>query len=258
MLRLMEEQAGTGQLEGRDTALQVRYQIARYPGFLRVGPAGARRVQAGGAPLDLSPAPDPAALVGADLTLRLEDGRPAADHRGRPLGPRALGRGTAPAAVSAAEELEHFGVHGRRDMPTDRTLLLISTVLQGAISVTFSLAFFGLGRRRPAPGCRAALRRRRGGSMPSASRSRPSQWRSVRSAPTPTHLPRCRSSSRCSRSARPPTRCSDTPAHPACAHVLRSQPPIVYGDRTCWCGWTFGPCTGHVRPPPSWGSWPRA
>jgi PAS domain S-box-containing protein len=31
-------------------------------------------------------------------------------------------------------------------MPTDRTLLLISTVLQGAVSVTFSLAFFGLWR----------------------------------------------------------------------------------------------------------------
>ncbi len=88
MLKLVEEQSGTGQLEGRDTALQVRYQIARYQGFAGSGMPvpGVFKVEG---TLDLSAAPDAAALVGADLGLRLEDGRlfrvTVADRSGRVL-----------------------------------------------------------------------------------------------------------------------------------------------------------------------------
>jgi hypothetical protein len=88
MLKLVEEQSGTGQLEGRDTALQVRYQIARYQGFSGSGMPVPGLFKLEGS-LDLSPAPDAAALVGADLTLRLEDGRllrvTVADRTGRVL-----------------------------------------------------------------------------------------------------------------------------------------------------------------------------
>jgi hypothetical protein len=88
MLRLMEEQSGTGQLEGRGPVLQVRYQIARYQGFSGSGMPVPGVFKLEGS-LDLSPAHDPAALVGADLTLRLEDGRllriTVADRSGRVL-----------------------------------------------------------------------------------------------------------------------------------------------------------------------------
>lgn len=88
MLKLVEEQAGTGRLEGPGTALQVRYQIARYQGFAGSGLPVPGIFKLEGV-VDLGEAPDSAALVGADLTLRLEDGRllriTVADATGRVL-----------------------------------------------------------------------------------------------------------------------------------------------------------------------------
>jgi hypothetical protein len=88
MLKLMEEVSGAGQLEGRGDPRPVRYQVARYQGFAPNGlpVPGVFKLEGS---VNLAESPDARDLVGADLTLRLQDGRlmrvTIADDSGRVL-----------------------------------------------------------------------------------------------------------------------------------------------------------------------------
>jgi hypothetical protein len=95
-LKLVEQYAGVGSLRSRDrTIASVPYQISRYQGMAMSGlpVPGLHRIEG---TVELASAADAAALVGAAITLDLEDGRTlaltVADEHGRVLaeghGPR--------------------------------------------------------------------------------------------------------------------------------------------------------------------------
>jgi hypothetical protein len=95
-LKLVEEYAGVGSLRVRDRTLgAIPYRIARYQGMAASGLPipGLHRIEG---TLALASVPDAGGLVGADVTLELEDGRSlaltVADDSGRVLaeghGPR--------------------------------------------------------------------------------------------------------------------------------------------------------------------------
>lgn len=75
-MKLIEECSGTGDLVRRGEPMRrVRYRISRYQGMLEgsgLPIPGLHRVEGS---VDLEGPADAAALVGAALTLRLEDGR---------------------------------------------------------------------------------------------------------------------------------------------------------------------------------------
>src|SRR5688572_9128990 len=75
-LKLVEECAGVGELlRSGEPLRRVRYRISRYQGMLEgsgMPIPGLHRVEGS---IDLEAAGDVANLVGAELTLRLEDGR---------------------------------------------------------------------------------------------------------------------------------------------------------------------------------------
>jgi hypothetical protein len=76
--KLVEECAGRGNMEAKGSVLSVRYRIGRYQGILEASGMpvpGLHRIE-GSVALDDAPIPE--ALVGADLTLTLEDGRSVA------------------------------------------------------------------------------------------------------------------------------------------------------------------------------------
>lgn len=88
-MRLVEEYAGVGDLSGEGELLpQVRYKIARYQAYSGNGLPipGLHRIEGA---IDVPPSRDVAALIGAPLVLRLEDGRALtvtlADTAGRVL-----------------------------------------------------------------------------------------------------------------------------------------------------------------------------
>ena len=96
-MKLVEEYAGVGSLRWRDRTIgAIPYRISRYPGHGDVGLADPRPASHRGHASTLASAADAAALVGADVTLELEDGRTlsltVADEHGRVLaeghGPR--------------------------------------------------------------------------------------------------------------------------------------------------------------------------
>jgi hypothetical protein len=75
MLRLVEETVGVGELFWLDRVFpRVPYTITRYQGMAASGLPipGLHRTEGS---LDLSAVPDVGAMLGAMLTLRLEDGR---------------------------------------------------------------------------------------------------------------------------------------------------------------------------------------
>lgn len=88
MMKLVEECAGVGDLSAKDDLIsQVRYQIARYQGFVEhsgLPIPGLHRIEG-----RVDSTSDLAPLVGERLTLRLEDGRAIAitiaDANGRVL-----------------------------------------------------------------------------------------------------------------------------------------------------------------------------
>jgi hypothetical protein len=88
MMKLVEEYAGVGDLSARGESIrQVRYRIARYQGFVEhsgLPIPGVHRIEG-----SVDTTTDLAPLVGASLTLRLEDGRALAitlaDATGRVL-----------------------------------------------------------------------------------------------------------------------------------------------------------------------------
>jgi hypothetical protein len=88
MMKLVEEYAGIGNLEGTGESVpQVRYRIARYQGFVEqsgLPVPGVHRIEG-----SVDTAADLKALIGQSLTLRLEDGRALAitiaDTTGRVL-----------------------------------------------------------------------------------------------------------------------------------------------------------------------------
>jgi hypothetical protein len=95
-LRLVEQYAGVGTVRFRDRTLgPIPYSISRYQGMASSGlpVPGLHRIEGA---LELAGLPEAAALVGADVTLELEDGRSlalsVADETGRVLaeghGPR--------------------------------------------------------------------------------------------------------------------------------------------------------------------------
>ena len=95
-LKLVEQYAGVGSLRARDrTIAAVPYRISRYQGLATSGlpVPGLHRIEG---VVELASESDAAALVGADVTLGLEDGRTLAltiaDEHGRVLaeghGPR--------------------------------------------------------------------------------------------------------------------------------------------------------------------------
>ena len=95
-MKLVEEYAGVGSLRVRDRTLAaIPYRISRYQGMAVSGLPipGLHRIEG---KLALAGFPEAAALVGADVTLELEDGRSlaltVADDSGRVLaeghGPR--------------------------------------------------------------------------------------------------------------------------------------------------------------------------
>ncbi|RPI58174.1 MAG: hypothetical protein EHM50_11020 [Lysobacterales bacterium] len=95
-LKLVEEYAGIGSVRVRDRTLgAIPYRISRYQGMATSGLPipGLHRIEG---TLALASLPDAATLVGADVTLELEDGRSLAltvvDSSGRVLaeghGPR--------------------------------------------------------------------------------------------------------------------------------------------------------------------------
>jgi hypothetical protein len=88
-LKLVEEYAGVGSLRFRDRTLDaIPYRISRYQGMATSGLPipGLHRIEG---TLALAELPDVADLVGADVTLELEDGRSLAltlaDSSGRVL-----------------------------------------------------------------------------------------------------------------------------------------------------------------------------
>jgi hypothetical protein len=75
MLKLVEELSGRGELRSKAESFgEVGYRIARYQGMLDSGlpVPGLHRIEGH---VDMGPSVDAAALVGALLTIRLEDGR---------------------------------------------------------------------------------------------------------------------------------------------------------------------------------------
>jgi hypothetical protein len=88
MMKLVEEYAGVGDLEGRGESIpQVRYRISRYQGFVEhsgLPVPGVHRIEG-----SVDTAADLEPLIGQQLTLRLEDGRAlavtVADTSGRVL-----------------------------------------------------------------------------------------------------------------------------------------------------------------------------
>jgi hypothetical protein len=93
-LKLVEEYAGVGSLKVRDRTFgSIRYRISRYQGMATSGlpVPGLHRIEG-----TLANLPDAKQLVGAPVTLELEDGRSlalsVADENGRVLaeghGPR--------------------------------------------------------------------------------------------------------------------------------------------------------------------------
>lgn len=95
-LKLVEEYAGVGSLRWRDREISaIPYRISRYQGMALSGLPipGLHRIEG---TVTLASVPDAAALVGANVTLDLEDGRSlaltVADEHGRVLaeghGPR--------------------------------------------------------------------------------------------------------------------------------------------------------------------------
>lgn len=88
MMKLVEEYAGVGAIEGKGESVpEVRYHIARYQGFVEhsgLPVPGVHRIE-GSVDTDASLEP----LIGQPLTLRLEDGRALAitiaDRSGRVL-----------------------------------------------------------------------------------------------------------------------------------------------------------------------------
>jgi hypothetical protein len=94
-LKLVEEYAGVGALRWRDRTISVPYRISRFQGMATSGlpVPGLHRIEG---MLTLADDADAAALVGANVTLDLEDGRTlsltVADEHGRVLaeghGPR--------------------------------------------------------------------------------------------------------------------------------------------------------------------------
>ena len=95
-MKLVEEYAGVGSLRVRDRTLEaIPYRIARYQGMATSGLPipGLHRIEG---TLALAGLPEAGDLVGADVTLELEDGRSlaltVADDSGRVLaeghGPR--------------------------------------------------------------------------------------------------------------------------------------------------------------------------
>lgn len=95
-VKLVEEYAGVGLVRFRDRTIDsIPYQISRFQGMATSGLPipGLHRIEG---TLALASVADAAALVGADVTLELEDGRSlkltVADERGRVLaeghGPR--------------------------------------------------------------------------------------------------------------------------------------------------------------------------
>ncbi len=75
MLKLVEECCGIGELISKGKRLRhVRYAITRYQGMLPSGlpMPGLHRIEGS---LDLDAATTPADLIGAPLTLKLDDGR---------------------------------------------------------------------------------------------------------------------------------------------------------------------------------------
>ncbi len=88
-MKLVEQYAGVGSLRWRDGTLgAVPYEISRYQGmaFSGLPIPGLHRIEG---KVALASAPDPAALVGANVQLDLEDGRTlaltVADETGRVL-----------------------------------------------------------------------------------------------------------------------------------------------------------------------------
>jgi len=94
-LKLVEEYAGVGALRWRDRTISVPYRISRFQGMATSGlpVPGLHRIEG---MVTLADDSDAAALVGANVTLDLEDGRTLsltiADEHGRVLaeghGPR--------------------------------------------------------------------------------------------------------------------------------------------------------------------------
>jgi hypothetical protein len=95
-LRLVEQYAGVGTVRFRDRTLgPISYRISRYQGMALSGlpVPGLHRIEGA---LELHGVPEASELVGADVTLELEDGRSlalsVADETGRVLaeghGPR--------------------------------------------------------------------------------------------------------------------------------------------------------------------------
>lgn len=88
-LKLVEQYVGVGSLRWRDRTLAaIPYRISRFQGMALSGLPipGLHRIEG---MLELASAPEAAALVGADVTLDLEDGRSlkltVADENGRVL-----------------------------------------------------------------------------------------------------------------------------------------------------------------------------
>lgn len=97
MLKLIEERTGVGELVSpAGTFPGVKYSLARYQGMTAAGlpVPGLHRVEG---TLALDALPDPHSLVGATLTLRLEDGRALAVHMSD-AGGRILSEGHGPTA----------------------------------------------------------------------------------------------------------------------------------------------------------------
>ena len=88
-MRLVEQYAGVGTVKFRDRTLGlIPYRISRYQGMALSGlpVPGLHRIEGA---LELKGVPEASALVGADVTLELEDGRSlalsVADETGRVL-----------------------------------------------------------------------------------------------------------------------------------------------------------------------------
>jgi hypothetical protein len=94
MMKLVEEYAGVGDLSAKGALIrQVRYQIARYQGFVEQSGLpipGIHRIEG-----SVDTTTDLAPLIGESLTLRLEDGRAIAITIADPTG-RVLAEGHGP------------------------------------------------------------------------------------------------------------------------------------------------------------------
>jgi hypothetical protein len=73
--KLVEACAGHGDLTANGDVLRVRYRIDRYQGILDASGMPVPGLQRIEGSISLDDAPVPVALVGRDVTLKLEDGR---------------------------------------------------------------------------------------------------------------------------------------------------------------------------------------